>query len=155
MKVPRILLIVNTLLLVGIWVFAGVKYAGLPEIIPVHFNAQGNVDGEGGKAMIWGLPSVATFIHLVFIGVSGEPNSPLLNVPQSLRNRESLQKHLFSLQLPIMLLFLDILVESVRVAEGKQTALSSTIFFLLGLLLAMIGVNVVKSIKEKVAKSNH
>ncbi len=65
MKLSGILLIVNTLLLAVIWVFTGIKYAGLPEVIPTHFDIHGNVDGESGKTVIWLLPCIAAFIHLL------------------------------------------------------------------------------------------
>jgi hypothetical protein len=55
---------------------------------------------------------------------------------------------MFSLQIPVMILFLDIIVESIRVAEGKQTELSDAIFFILGLLFAVLGVGMVMAIRE-------
>lgn len=154
MKTSGILLIVNTLLLVVIWVFTGVKYTGLPDIIPTHFNFQGKVDGESGKETIWILAGIATFIHLVFLGASGNPNSPLLNVPRSFRDTQILKLYLFSLELPVMILFLDIIVESIRVAEGKQRELSDAVFFILGLLFTVIGIGLIKSIREAKTKSN-
>ncbi|WP_250255612.1 DUF1648 domain-containing protein [Chryseobacterium sp. Marseille-Q3244] len=153
MKTSGILLIVNTLLLVVIWVFTGIKYAELPDVIPTHFDFQGNVDGESGKATIWVLPCIATFIHLLFIGIK-DPNLSLLNVPQSFRNKRTLKLYLFSLELPVMVLFLDIIVESIRVAEGKQTELSDAVFFILGAMMMIIGIGLIKSFREGKTKSN-
>ncbi|UHO38730.1 DUF1648 domain-containing protein [Chryseobacterium capnotolerans] len=153
MRVSSILLIVNTLLLIVIWVFTGIKYAGLPEIIPTHFDVHGNVDGESGKTTIWILPCIAAFIHLLFIGIK-DPNSPLVNVPQSFRNERTLKLYLFSLELPIMILFLDIVVESIRVAEGRQTELSDAVFYILGLLFAVIAIGLIKSLRDSKTKSN-
>ncbi|WET47588.1 DUF1648 domain-containing protein [Chryseobacterium indologenes] len=153
MKFSGILLIVNTLLLIVIWVFTGIKYAGLPEIIPTHFDVHGDVDGESGKTAIWVLPCIATFIHLLFIGIKN-PNSPLVNVPQSFRNERTLKLYLFSLELPVMILFLDIIVESIRVAEGKQTELSDAVFYILGLLFAVIAIGLIKSLRDSRTKSN-
>ncbi|MCQ9641781.1 DUF1648 domain-containing protein [Chryseobacterium sp. WG14] len=155
MKISSILLIVNTLLLIVIWAFAGIKYAALPEVIPTHFDFQGNVDGESGKTAIWALPCIATFISVLFVGISRDPNSTLLNVPKSFRNKETLELYVFSLQLPVMLLFLDIILESVRIAEGKQTDLSNAIFIILGLLFTVIGVGLVKSIQESLTKKSN
>ncbi|MBL3548746.1 DUF1648 domain-containing protein [Chryseobacterium sp. KMC2] len=155
MKISSILLIVNTLLLIAIWVFTGIKYAALPEMVPTHFDFQGNVDGESGKIAIWALPCIATFIAVLFVGLSRDPNSTLLNVPKSFRNKETLELYMFSLQFPVMLLLLDIIIESVRVAEGKQTELSNVIFFILGLLFTVIGVGLVKSIQERFTKKSN
>lgn len=148
MKASRILLIVNILLLIVIWIFTGIKYAELPEIIPTHFDFQGNVDGESEKSMIWIPPCIAAFISFVFWGVPKNPNSPLVNVPDSFRNKETLELYMFSLQFPVMLLFLDIVVESIRIAEGKQTELSNAVFFILALLFIVLGVGMVKAIHE-------
>lgn len=154
MKTSSILLIVNTLLLVVIWVFTGIKYAELPDVIPTHFNAHGKVNGESQKATIWFLPCIAAFIHLLFIGISRDPNSPLLHVPRSFRDEGKLKLYLFSLEFSIMILFLDTIVESARVAEGKQKELSDAVFFIFGLMFTIIGVGLIKCIREGVTKSN-
>lgn len=155
MKTSSILLIVNTLLLFVIWGFTGVKYAGLPEIIPTHFNFQGQVDGESGKAAIWTLPCIATFIYFIFIWTSKNPNTHFINVPKNFRNEKALQLYLFALELPVMILFLDIIVESIRVAEGKQTELSNAVFFILGAMFVVIGVGLTQSIRKGGTKSNN
>ncbi|MDN3691109.1 DUF1648 domain-containing protein [Chryseobacterium tructae] len=154
MKTSSILLIVNTILLIVIWVFTGVKYAGLPEIIPTHFNFQGKVNRESGKLMIWLLPCIAAFVHFIFIWASKNPDSPFVNVPKSFRNKKTLKLYLFSLEIPVMVLFLDIIIESIRVAEGKQTELSNAIFFILGVMFVILGVGLIKSIQEGITKSN-
>lgn len=148
MKASRILLIVNVLLLIAIWAFTGMKYAGLPDIIPSHFDFQGNIDGESEKSMIWMLPCIAAFIFFVFLGIPKNPDSPFVNVPKNFRNKETLTLYMFSIQLPVMLLFLDIIVESIRIAERKQTQLSNAVFFILGLLFAVLGIGMVKAIQE-------
>lgn len=154
MKTSGLLLIVNTLLLIVIWGFTGFKYAGLPEMIPTHFDFHGNVDGESGKQTIWVLPCIATFIHFLFIRATRNPNSPLLNIPDSFRHSKFHKLYLFSLQLPVMILFLDIIVESIRIAEGKQKELSNTVFFIVGLMFAVIGIGLIKSIRESSRKPN-
>jgi len=154
MKTSGLLLIVNTLLLIVIWGFTGFKYAGLPEMIPTHFDFHGNVDGESGKQTIWVLPCIATFIHFLFIRATRNPNSPLLNIPDSFRRSKFHKLYLFSLQLPVMILFLDIIVESIRIAEGKQKELSNTVFFIVGLMFAAIGIGLIKSIRESSRKPN-
>ncbi|AZA80913.1 hypothetical protein C1637_11100 [Chryseobacterium lactis] len=155
MKLTGILLTVNTLLLIAIWIFTGIKYADLPDIIPTHFDFQGKIDGQSGKAMIWALPCIATFISVLFVGISRDPDSPLLNVPKSFRNKDTLELYMFSMQFSLMILFLDIIIESVRIAEGKQLELSNAVFFILGLLFMIIGIGLVKSIQERIAKKSN
>ncbi len=53
--------------LVSVWAIAIVFYAQLPEIIPTHFNAAGQIDGMGSKNTIWLLPAITT---VLFIGLT-------------------------------------------------------------------------------------
>lgn len=148
MKISNVLLTVNILLLVFIWIFIAVEYKGLPEIIPSHFAVNGTVDGESEKRGIWFLPAVATFIFLLLVGIPKDPNSPLLNVPDSYRNKESLRLLMYSILLPVLLLFGDIIVESIWVAQGKLTEMTNAVFVLLSLLLIVIGANIFCMIKK-------
>ncbi|ROH96754.1 DUF1648 domain-containing protein [Chryseobacterium daecheongense] len=148
MKISNVLLTVNILLLVFIWIFIAMEYKGLPEIIPSHFAVNGTVDGESEKRAIWFLPAVATFIFLLLVGIPKDPNSPLLNVPDSYRNKESLRLLMYSILLPVLLLFGDIIVESIWVAQGKLTEMTNAVFVLLSLLLIVIGANIFCMIKK-------
>ena len=56
------LITLSTLLILWICVFA--HYASLPEIIPTHFNLQGEIDGTGGKDSIWLLMTITTIIAI-------------------------------------------------------------------------------------------
>lgn len=148
MKISTILLTVNILLLVLIWVFIGTEYISLPEIVPSHFAVNGTVDGESEKRAIWILPVVATFMFLLLVGIPKDPNSPLLNVPESYRNQESLKLLMYSMLLPVLLIFGDMIVESVRVAQGKQEEMSNAVFILLSLLFIVVGINIFMMIKK-------
>ena len=65
MKRTRLVLIVDCLcaaLLISMMVWVACRYAALPDRIPVHYGADGVVDGYGDKSMIWVLLSIAWFI---------------------------------------------------------------------------------------------
>ncbi|TDO29099.1 SdpI family protein [Sediminibacterium goheungense] len=51
------------LLLVAPAILAAILYPGLPETIPIHFNAKGQADGFGPKSSIW--------IHISILSVVG------------------------------------------------------------------------------------
>lgn len=152
----KILLIINILLLVSIWVFTGWKYAGLPEIVPTHFVVNGTVDGYDHKRAIWFLPSIATFLFFILFAVTRDPKSPMLNVPDSFRNKKSLELFAYSILASLLLLFGYIVLETVLVAEGKTDKFGNLFFFLLGLLFAVIGTNLFimfkKGTNDKVKK---
>ena len=49
-------------LLIGITVWVACRYAALPDRIPVHYGADGVIDGYGDKSMIWVLLAITCFI---------------------------------------------------------------------------------------------
>ena len=154
MKTSSLLLAINIILLVFIWVFIGVNYAGLPEIVPSHFAVNGNVDGESEKRAIWFLPGIATFIFLLLVGIPRNPDSPMLNVPSSYRNKESLKFFAYSILLPILLLLADTVVESILIAQGKLQEMSNAVFVLLPLSLIVIGMHIFRMIKESKSETS-
>ena len=148
MKVSGLLLALNVILLSFIWIFTATTYAGLPEIVPSHFAVNGTVDGESEKRAIWILPAIGTFIFLLLVGIPKNPDSPLLNVPASYRNKESLKILMYSILLPALLLLADTIVESVLIAQGKLQEMSFAAFILLGLLFTVLGMHIFRMIKE-------
>lgn len=148
MKTSNLLFSINIILLVFIWGFVGANYAGLPEAVPSHFAVNGNVDGESKKGAIWFLPGIATFVFLLLVGIPRDPNSPLLNVPDSYRNKESLKLFAYSILFPILLLLADTVVESILIAQGKLQEMSNAVFILLALLFIIMGIHIFRMIKE-------
>ncbi|MBQ2628866.1 MAG: DUF1648 domain-containing protein, partial [Kiritimatiellae bacterium] len=60
-KRTRLVRIVDWLcgaLLIGITLWVACRYAALPDNIPTHFGADGDIDGDGGKSMIWGMLAI-------------------------------------------------------------------------------------------------
>ena len=46
-------------LLIGITIWVACRYGSLPDRIPIHYGADGVVDGYGAKSMIWVLVAMA------------------------------------------------------------------------------------------------
>ncbi len=46
-------------LLAGITVLVACRYGALPDRIPTHYNAVGEIDGYGPKSMIWAVVAIA------------------------------------------------------------------------------------------------
>lgn len=148
MKISKILLFINIALLAFIWIFTGITYAGLPEIIPTHFLSNGSVDGESHKKVIWFLPSIATFIFLILISIPRDPQSPMLNVPDSFRKRERLELFSYTLSAPVLLMFADTVIETVLITRGERQEPGSFIGIALGLLFITLGAWIYIMIKE-------
>lgn len=79
---PQIVLeALGALLMIAFFVVIGIKYSALPEQIPKHFNAAGEVDRWGSKSSIWFLPIVSVFLYALLTVVSFFPSA--WNVPTS------------------------------------------------------------------------
>lgn len=51
------------------------NYKDLPEIMPGHFNAAGQPDGFGGKAILWALPGAALALYILLTIILRYPHS--------------------------------------------------------------------------------
>ena len=49
-------------------IFVIVKYPSLPDMLPTHFNASGEIDGWGGKSPAAFIPPIIGFLVLVIMG---------------------------------------------------------------------------------------
>ena len=49
-------------------IFVIVKYPSLPDMLPSHFNARGEIDGWSGKAAAAFFPSIVGFLMLAIMG---------------------------------------------------------------------------------------
>lgn len=65
------------LLLMWIWIL--IHYAGLPDIIPIHYNGAGEADGFGLKGNILILPALATVLFAGFTLLNQFPH--IFNYP--------------------------------------------------------------------------
>lgn len=63
----KVLTVGCLLLLLANWILAIVAYPSLPDTIPSHFNARGEVDGYSSRATLFLLPAVATFSLLILL----------------------------------------------------------------------------------------
>ncbi len=135
----KILLTINIVLLLFIWGYTGYVHTELPDIIPIHFGLNGVPDGFGNKNLNWGLCIISTLIFIILNYVSRNSNSPLLNVPDSLRRSPNLteifcQGILFF----CMLLFSILTYDSSKVAMGVKTELGPRTTIIIGLMFVFI-----------------
>ena len=66
-------------LLIGITIWIACRYGSLPDRMPVHYGANGVVDGYGAKSMIWVLVAMAWIEVCIVSAVEQFPR--LWNVP--------------------------------------------------------------------------
>lgn len=66
-KLHVMLEILGIVVMIGMIVFVGIRYADLPELIPGHYNSLGEIDRWGSKSEIFIIPIVAI---LIYVGIS-------------------------------------------------------------------------------------
>src|SRR5690625_394845 len=117
-----------------------VVWSKLPEKVPMHFNARGEIDGWGSKGVLLILPLIGVFTALMMYAFEKSPE--LYNYPKRLNESNAAQFYLHSRKLInqlkniCLIIFALILFESVSIPLGWWDG--SGVWLLPGLLLAII-----------------
>lgn len=56
------------------WLYTIINYSALPDIIPIHLNNWGEIDGYGVKKTIFALPVVSTVFFIILTILSRYPH---------------------------------------------------------------------------------
>ena len=58
------------ILLIGTLIYLIVRWNTIPDQIPIHYNAAGDIDGWGGKGMVWLLVVISwgLYLGITFVG---------------------------------------------------------------------------------------
>lgn len=139
-KLPFYLKIISFILLIFIWDYIFINYRNLPLSVPIHFDWDGNPNFYVPRMMIWFLAAVATFIYLLIFYLTKNINSPLLKMPQNIKEDTGKAERIVSVfHLIIMLILTVITYESIAVGVGKYDAVSPvTNYLIVALFLGVI-----------------
>jgi uncharacterized membrane protein len=122
-----------TILVMWILVFA--FYFKLPDIIPVHYDSAGVADSFGQKNFILLFAAIATIAFVMMTVLNRFPHrfSYLVKITEN----NALTQYLLAcrmircLKLAIVVIFIFIIIQTIRIAEGKTDSLSSWFLYLL------------------------
>lgn len=89
---------INFGLIAFLWWFTVKNYKTLPQRIPIHFDLDGKADNFGKKRYIFLMPVLGTLLYLIFMYVTGHPESSNFPVEITESNEET--------QFLIMMIFL-------------------------------------------------
>ncbi len=122
-----------------LWCFSIVKYAKLPDTIPIHFNAEGEADGFGANSGILVLPMIATAL---FIGLTYLNKFPhIFNYTKRITIENAMEQYSIAtrmiryLKLSIVVIFGFITFKTIQVANGQSEGLG--VWFLPLMLIIM------------------
>ena len=134
-KLPFYLKIVSFILLIFIWDYIFINYRNLPLSVPIHFDWDGKPNFFVPRIMIWFLAGVATFIYLLIFYFIKNINSPLLKMPENIKEDSKKAERIVSIfHLIIMLILTVITYESIAVGLGKNDAVSPVTNYLIAVL---------------------
>ncbi len=134
-KLPFYLKIVSFVLLIFIWDYIFMNYRNLPLSVPIHFDWDGKPNFYVPRIMIWVLAGISTFIYLLIFYLTKNINSPMLKMPQNIKDDSKKAERIVSVfHLIIMVILTVITYESIAVAVEKNETVSPTTNYLIVLL---------------------
>jgi len=78
-------------LLVAMWGLTIYYYIQSPDVVPIHFNAEGAADGYGNKISFFILPAVASFIYALLVVLNNYPE--MLNYPVAITETNAAKQY--------------------------------------------------------------
>ena len=84
--------IIGLLLMLGMILFICIKWSQIPDLVPGHYNAMGEIDRWGSKIEIIILPLISIFIYAMLTGFSFFPETWNIPVKISDFNKETIYK---------------------------------------------------------------
>ena len=152
-KLPFYLKIISFVLLIFIWDYIFINYRNLPLSVPIHFDWDGKPNFFVPRIMIWFLAGIATFIYLLIFYLTRNINSPLLGIPQNIKDDTVKAERIVSVfHLIVMVILTVITYESIAVGIGKYDAVSPVTNYLIVLLF--IGVIAMMIYSFKISRKN-
>ena len=138
-KLPFYLKIISFVLLIFIWDYIFINYRNLPFSVPIHFDWDGKPNFFVPRIMIWFFAGVATFIYLLIFYLSKNINSPLLKMPQNLKEDSLKAEKIVSVYHLIMMMILTVITyESIAVGLEKYDTVSPLTNYLIILLFLVV-----------------
>ena len=113
------------------FIYLAIVWKGLPNIVPIHWNASGEVDGFGSKATLILIPFILPFlVYLIFLLLQKFGPAEKLN---KMGKKFAALKFILTLAMSILAVFI------IYSASHGEVAKPTFIFVLLGLLFAALG----------------
>jgi uncharacterized membrane protein len=91
-----------------LWYVITVHYSKLPEIVPVHYNAEGKVDKFGPKSILLMLPLIATVLYIAMTIINRFPHQ--FNYPVKITEENALQQYTSASRLIRYLKFIVVVI---------------------------------------------
>jgi uncharacterized membrane protein len=115
--------------IMAIWLLTIISYTNLPDIIPTHYNAEGDPDGFGGKRLILIEPFIATVIFFGMTILNKFPHTynylTEITTENALKHYTDATRLIGYLKLNVVIVFGLILLQTIRNANGQADGLGT------------------------------
>ncbi len=126
----------------------------LPEQIPKHFNAHGQVDSYGSRRIIWLLPAIGLFLYISLTILNKFPFA--LNYPTKVTNNNAERLYTLGtrtirlLKTIVVLSFVFLNFKTIQIALNKSTNIGQLYLpIIIFALIILIGTIIYKMTKNK------
>lgn len=127
-------------------------YNQLPETIPIHFNARGEVNGWSHKSYIWTLPAIGAIVYVMLVAMNRSPHifNYLVRITEenAYRQYQLASRMLRTLNASITVLFSYISYNLIQLALENKSGSFNVLWISFGATACILGVYVYFSIKE-------
>lgn len=114
---------IGVVALLSFWTMLIINYPKLPDIIPIHYNAAGEVDNFGHKISLFILPIIASVVFIGFSYLSKIPHTfnymVEINTENARKQYTIATQMLRYLKLSITGVFFLIFHQTVQIVDGK------------------------------------
>ncbi|MFC2137457.1 DUF1648 domain-containing protein [Bacteroidota bacterium] len=142
-KVVRVMDVISIITIIYLIIISTHSYVNAPDIVPTHFDINGNPDNWGSKITLFIIPGLALFFYLIFTIISRFPhafNYPIKITEENADRQYTLAlKFLSLIKLSIIILFTFI---SFKIYDGDvkiKTIIPFPFIFIICVLLMVIG----------------
>ncbi len=139
-----------------LWLLVIFNYSSLPEIIPIHFNAAGKVDGYGNKSQLFALPLIGTVIFVAITTLNKFPHNfnylVEITTENASRQYQSATRMLRILRFVVILIFITITLLTINTTFKNEKEINSWFVpALIAILFIITAFYIFKSVKKQTA----
>lgn len=128
-------------------------YNELPETIPIHFNANGEVNGWSHKSTIWILPAIGAVVYVMLVVINKSPHifNYLVKITEenAYRQYQLASRMMRTLNASIVALFAYISYNIIQLALGNEGGSFNLLWVSLGGTTCILGVYIYYSLSEQ------
>jgi len=148
--------VIVILILIAIWVYPAMNYLGMPDTIPIHFNAKGEADNWGAKNFIWMLPITTTLTVglIMFLNQYPHLHNYTVNITEdnAYKNYQLSCRVLRYANLYVVVLIILVTIEITQKALGNDLNILGIPFLIFTILVPIVGIVYVLNYQQKINK---